>query len=60
VIRSVAKVVVPVDDQERAEEFWTGRAGFGVEFPTAPVQMHLGWWAMFTDPDGTRYALGQW
>jgi predicted enzyme related to lactoylglutathione lyase len=125
VIKSVAKVIVPVDDQERAKEFWTSRAGFevardetygderwievappgggpvlvlsprpadqprpavpdmlphspvfftcddihrtyadmrerGVEFPAAPVQMHFGWWAMFADPDGTRYALGQW
>ena len=31
----------------------------GVEFQAAPVQMHFGWWAMFTDQDGTRYALGQ-
>ena len=124
-INSVAKVVVPVDDQERAVEFWTTSAGFevardetfgderwievmppgagpvlvlsprradqpraevpdmlphspvfftcedihgtyaemrerGVDFPAAPVQMHFGWWAMFTDPDGTRYALGEW
>jgi predicted enzyme related to lactoylglutathione lyase len=124
VIKSVAKVIMHVDDQERAREFWTNRAGFvardetyederwievappgggpvlvlsprpaeqprpdvsdmlphspvfftcddihetysamrdrGVEFPAAPAQMHFGWWAMFTDPDGTRYALGQW
>jgi predicted enzyme related to lactoylglutathione lyase len=32
----------------------------GVEFPTPPVQMHFGWWSLFTDQDGTRYALGQW
>jgi lactoylglutathione lyase len=31
----------------------------GVEFPTPPVEMHFGWWAMFVDQDGTRYALGQ-
>ena len=31
----------------------------GVEFPTPPVQMHFGWWAMFAGEDGTRYALGQ-
>jgi predicted enzyme related to lactoylglutathione lyase len=125
VIKSVAKVIVPVDDQERAVEFWTDRVGFepvrdetfgderwvevappdgwpvlvlsprradqqraeipdmlphspvfftcddihetysamrerGVEFQAPPVQMHFGWWALFTDPDGTRYALGQW
>lgn len=31
----------------------------GVEFPTPPVQMHFGWWAMFADQEGSRYALGQ-
>ena len=29
-ITGVAKVVVPVDDQERAKQFWTGAIGFGV------------------------------
>jgi hypothetical protein len=23
------------------------------------VKMDFGWWALFEDPDGTRYALGQ-
>ena len=32
----------------------------GVRSPTAPEKMHFGWWAMFTDCDGTRYALAQW
>jgi predicted enzyme related to lactoylglutathione lyase len=31
----------------------------GVEFPIPPRQEHFGWWSMFADPDGTRYALGQ-
>jgi predicted enzyme related to lactoylglutathione lyase len=31
-----------------------------VEFPTPPTQQHFGGWAVFEDPDGTRYALGQW
>jgi predicted enzyme related to lactoylglutathione lyase len=124
-ITGVGKVVVPVDDQESAKEFWTKRIGFelrrddsygverwievgppdggpllvlsprgphepkrevpdelphspvffncpdiertyrelserGVEFPTPPQRQHFGWWALFADPDGTRYALGQW
>jgi predicted enzyme related to lactoylglutathione lyase len=124
-IRGVAKIVVPVDDQDRALAFWTERAGFsvardesfggerwievappdggpvlvisprehgqerpdvpdmlphspvfftcddiqatyeqmsgrGVEFPSPPAELHFGWWALFTDQDGTRYALGQW
>jgi hypothetical protein len=34
-ITGISKVVVPVDDQEKAR-------------------------SLFEDPDGTRYALGQW
>jgi predicted enzyme related to lactoylglutathione lyase len=32
----------------------------GVAFPTPPAKQHFGWWAMFEDNEGTRYALGQW
>ena len=124
-ISGVNKIVLPVDDQERAMEFWTTGIGFelrrdesygderwievappdgapllvlspratdesrrnvgdelphspvffncedieathrelsrrGVRFPMSPRQMHFGWWSLFEDPDGTRYALGQW
>jgi predicted enzyme related to lactoylglutathione lyase len=124
-ISGISKVVLPVDDQERARDFWTARMGFellrdesygderwievspvdgppvlvlsprsdgdarrdvpdelphspvffncadieathrelterGVRFPVPPVQQHFGWWAVFEDADGTRYALGQW
>jgi predicted enzyme related to lactoylglutathione lyase len=124
-IRGASKIIVPVDDEERAKEFWTARVGFelrrdetygeerwielsppgggpvlvlsprpagqprpqvpdmlphspvffgcediqqthrelserGVDFPAPPKQMHFGWWSMFTDQDGTRYALGEW
>jgi lactoylglutathione lyase len=124
-ISGVSKVVLPVDDQERAREFWTNRMGFdlcrdvsygderwievsppdgspilvlsrrtpreprpevpedlphsplffncadigatyydlsrrGVEFCAPPRRKHFGWWSLFEDPDGTRYALGQW
>jgi lactoylglutathione lyase len=124
-ISGVSKVVVPVDDQERARDFWTTKLGFevvtdesygderwvevrppggspvlvlsprataeprrevpdqlphspvffncpdikatyerlrehGVRFPVPPARMHFGWWALFEDDDGTRYALGQW
>jgi catechol 2,3-dioxygenase-like lactoylglutathione lyase family enzyme len=27
-IRAVSKVILPVDDQDAAKEFWTGRIGF--------------------------------
>jgi hypothetical protein len=29
-------------------------------FPSPPQRMHSGWWSLFEDPDGTRYALGHW
>jgi predicted enzyme related to lactoylglutathione lyase len=32
----------------------------GVRFATPPTKMHFGWWALFEDNDGARYALGQW
>ena len=123
-ISSIGKVVVPVDDQERAKQFWTSQLGFdlrrdesyrderwievsppdggpllvlsprgdeprpavrddlphsplffncadieatnrelserGVKFPRPPREEQFGWWALFEDADGTRYALGQW
>jgi lactoylglutathione lyase len=31
----------------------------GVRFSTPPRKMEFGWWAVFEDEDGTRYALGQ-
>lgn len=31
----------------------------GVAFPTPPQRMHFGWWALFSDDEGTRYALNQ-
>jgi predicted enzyme related to lactoylglutathione lyase len=122
-ISAVAKIVVPVSDQDRARAFWTEALGFeavrdetfsderwievappgggpvlvlsprsedradvaddlphspvfftcddveathrelterGVAFPLPPRRQHFGWWSLFEDPDGTRYALGQW
>ena len=31
----------------------------GVEFPEEPRQEFWGWWAVFKDPDGNTYGLGQ-
>lgn len=125
-ITSVRKIIVPVDDEAGAKEFWTTRMGFnltldetygagqrwievappagslvlvlsrrradeprrevpdqlphspiffncediqqtyrelierGVKFTAPPVKMPFGWWSMFEDSEGTRYALGQW
>lgn len=30
-----------------------------VSFPVPPARQHFGWWALFEDNEGTRYALGQ-
>lgn len=29
----------------------------GVEFPQPPVEQPFGWWSLFEDPDGNRFAL---
>ena len=34
-------------------------AAKGVQFPQPPVEMPFGWWALFADPEGNRYALNQ-
>jgi len=44
------------DIQQTYEEL----AARGVKFPVPPAKQHFGWWALFEDNDGTRYALGQW
>jgi predicted enzyme related to lactoylglutathione lyase len=124
VISGVDMVVLSVEDQERAKDFWTTRIGFevttdapyadgrwlevtppdrsvvlvlsqraaderrpevgemlphspvffscediqqtyrelterGVKFPTPPTRMPFGWWSLFEDDEGTRYALRQ-
>ena len=124
-ITGVGKVVIAVEDQVRAKDFWTSQVGFevhrdesygderwielsppdggpllvlsrraddeprrevpdqlphpplffncadiertyrelsdrGVQFPLPPTQQHFGWWSLFEDPEGRRYALGQW
>jgi predicted enzyme related to lactoylglutathione lyase len=119
-VRGINQVVLEVDDQDRAQAFWTGPMGFqlardvpyrderwlevrtpdgavtlvlalregnapsareelptsniffycddltqtyeelsgrGVEFPQPPVQQPFGWWSMFQDTEGNRFAL---
>jgi predicted enzyme related to lactoylglutathione lyase len=34
-------------------------AARGVEFPQPPVQQPFGWWSMFRDSEGNRFALEQ-
>ena len=45
------------DDIQRTHRELASR---GVRFPAEPAKMPFGWWAMFEDQEGTRYALGQW
>jgi lactoylglutathione lyase len=120
VIKGVSKVVIEIDDQARALEFWTETLGFdlhrditcgeerwvevqtpnealtlvlsprrderpsasdplptsnvffccdnlaktydelrsrGVAFPQPPVELSFGWWSIFQDHEGNRFAL---
>jgi predicted enzyme related to lactoylglutathione lyase len=43
------------DDLPRTYEELRAR---GVEFPQPPVQQRWGWWSMFEDEEGNRFALG--
>jgi predicted enzyme related to lactoylglutathione lyase len=122
-VSGVSKVVIDVEDQDRAKAFWTERMGFdvaqdvaygderwlevrspdgavllvlgrtssgpgdraavserlptsnvmfrctdiaatyrelagrGVDFPQPPTQLSFGWWSMFADTEGNRFAL---
>jgi predicted enzyme related to lactoylglutathione lyase len=123
VISGISKIVLDVEDQDRAKRFWTTSMGFevvrdvpygqerwlevtspdhttvlvlgrssagpgdrtavpdmlptsnvmfscddlprtyaelsarGVEFPQPPVQQQFGWWSLFNDSEGNRFAL---
>lgn len=50
-------VFVTCDDIEQTHRELTERR---VPFPSPPARPHFGWWALSEDPDGTRYALGEW
>ena len=52
-----SNVFFDCDDVERTYVELRAR---GVRFPAPPARMHFGWWSMFEDPEGTRFALGQW
>jgi lactoylglutathione lyase len=49
-------VLFACDDLQQTYQELTGR---GVRFPTAPTKMPFGWWSLFEDDEGTRYALEQ-
>ena len=44
---------------ENLEQTYQELSKRGVQFPVRPEQRPYGWWSMFADLEGTRYALGQ-
>lgn len=46
-------------DCEDIQETYRQLAAHGVTFSAPPRRMPFGWWAMFEDNEGTRYALTQ-
>ena len=55
-IGTFSNVLFTADDIQRTYEELTAK---GVEFTEAPSKQFWGWWAMFKDPDGNTYGLGQ-
>ena len=55
-IGTFSNVLFECDDVQQTYQELTAK---GVEFPDAPRQEFWGWWAMFRDPDGNTYGLGQ-
>jgi predicted enzyme related to lactoylglutathione lyase len=49
-----SNVVFYTDDLQQTHKELAAR---GVRFPVAPVQQPFGWWSVFEDPDGNRFAL---
>jgi predicted enzyme related to lactoylglutathione lyase len=49
-----SNVFFSCDDLQSTYEDLSSR---GVEFPQPPVRQEFGWWSLFVDPDGNRYAL---
>lgn len=55
-IGTFSSVLFECDDVQRTYQELSAK---GVEFPDPPRQEFWGWWAMFKDPDGNTYGLGQ-
>jgi predicted enzyme related to lactoylglutathione lyase len=49
-----SNVLFYADDLQQTYTELTAR---GVQFPLPPVQQPFGWWSLFADPDGNRFAL---
>jgi catechol 2,3-dioxygenase-like lactoylglutathione lyase family enzyme len=67
VVAGVGKVVIEVEDQARALAIWTEMLGFEVHQDVAygdeswvevrTPDGRLGWWSLFEDQEGNRFAL---
>jgi catechol 2,3-dioxygenase-like lactoylglutathione lyase family enzyme len=55
-VGTFSNVLFECDDIRATHEELAGR---GVEFTEEPNQQFWGWWAVFKDPDGNSYGLGQ-
>lgn len=55
-VGTFSNVLFHCDDIQKTYEELTAR---GVEFTEQPRQEFWGWWAVFKDPDGNTYGLGQ-
>ncbi len=55
-IGTFSNVLFNCDDIQQTYEELRSK---GVEFTEAPTQQFWGWWAVFKDPDGNTYGLGQ-
>ena len=55
-IGTFSNVLFDCDD---IQQTYTELQARGVEFSEAPSQQFWGWWAVFKDPDGNSYGLGQ-
>ncbi len=42
---------------EDLQQTYRELSGRGVQFPQPPVEQPFGWWSLFEDPDGNRFAL---
>ena len=52
-----SNVMFDCDDIEATYAELTAR---GVVFALPPERQHFGWWSLFEDAEGSRFALGQW
>ncbi len=55
-IGTFSNVLFDCDDIQKTYDEMRAK---GVEFTEAPTKQFWGWWAVFKDPDGNTYGIGQ-